>query len=56
MKIREILDRHIEGRGIKGVEEVYARAVGDCCRAFAVLQKHDEQLYKDILELKVTFR
>jgi hypothetical protein len=56
MKIREILNRHIEERGIKGVEEVYARAVGDCCRAFAVLQKHDEQLYKDILELKVTFR
>jgi hypothetical protein len=33
------------------IQKQYARTVGDCCRAFAVLGKHDEQVYFLITKL-----
>ena len=36
--------------GLKNAEN-YLRTVGDCCRAFAVLGKHDDEMYNIIKEL-----
>jgi hypothetical protein len=52
MHIRKVLDRAIELFSIKRPEQILARAVGDCCRCFAVLGRHDERLYQDILLFK----
>jgi hypothetical protein len=35
-----------------GLKENYTRAVGDMCRIFAILGRHDEQLYKLVCYLK----
>jgi hypothetical protein len=40
----------------KNCEDVgmYLRAIGDCVRVFAILKKHDEGLYSQIIEYKTT--
>lgn len=53
--IREVLEEEIKNRKLNRVEEIYARTVGECCRIYAVLGKHDEELYKDVLKLKSEF-
>ena len=45
-KIIEIVEA-----GIKK-PQAYLRSVGDCCRVFAVLKKHDESIYKLIVKMK----
>jgi len=53
-RIREIIDEGIEIEKVKKPEEILARTVGDCCRVFAVLGEHDENLYRWVLRLKST--
>jgi len=52
--IREVLNDVYDGlRGNKEkLNEVYLRTVGDCCRVFAVLGRHNDELYEKIFELK----
>lgn len=54
--IRNVLDGAVKGLRLRRVEEIYARTVGDCCRIFAVLGEHDDELYRDVLRLKYTFK
>lgn len=54
--IRKVLDSVVRGSRFKGIEQIYARVVGDCCRAYGVLGEHNRELYKDILRLKFMFR
>lgn len=53
--IRKILDDEIHNSKSKSIEQILARTVGDCVRIFAVLGKHDDELYRDVLKLKHTF-
>lgn len=32
--------------------QAYLRSVGDCCRVFAVLRRHDENIYRNIVRMK----
>ena len=54
--IREVISETYEGLKEKRakLDEIYLRAVGDCCRIFAVLGYHDDKLYRKIFELKAS--
>jgi len=54
--IRNVLDDAVRSLRLRRVEEIYARTVGGCCRIFAVLNEHDNELYRDALGLKYMFR
>ena len=45
-KIIEIVEANVKK------PQAYLRSVGDCCRVFAVLKKHDENIYKLIVRMK----
>jgi hypothetical protein len=53
--IRDIIKKVKSKRKIKGIENILARTVNECCRCYAVLGKHDEKLYENILLLKARF-
>jgi len=51
--IRDVLDESTRRFKLERIAtQGYARTVGDCCRVFALLGKHDEELYANILKLK----
>ena len=53
--IREVLDSAVKSSKLKGIEQIYARTVGDCCRIYAILGEHDDELYRNVLNLKHAF-
>jgi hypothetical protein len=53
--IKEVVNGEIEMSNIGNAKQVLARTIGDCCRIFAVLGKHDEKLYRTILRLKASY-
>jgi hypothetical protein len=53
--IKEVVNEEIEMGNIRNAKQVLARTIGDCCRIFAVLGRHDEKLYKAILRLKASY-
>lgn len=53
--IRNVINQEIKKQKLNKVERILARVIGDCCRVFAVLGRHEDSLYKDILTLKYTY-
>jgi hypothetical protein len=54
-RIIEVVSEEIKRSNERNAKQVLARTVGDCCRVFAVLGKHDEGLYRTIVRLKVRY-
>jgi hypothetical protein len=54
--IRQVVEDAFESGGFSSIEEVYARCVGDCCRVYAVLGRHKDELYREIVALKARLR
>jgi PHD/YefM family antitoxin component YafN of YafNO toxin-antitoxin module len=53
--IKEVVNEEIEMSNVRNAKQVLARTIGDCCRIFAVLSRHDEKLYRTILRLKASY-
>jgi hypothetical protein len=53
--IKEVINEEIEMGNVRNAKQVLGRTIGDCCRIFAVLGKHDEKLYRTILRLKASY-
>jgi hypothetical protein len=54
-RIIEVVSEEIKRSNGRNAKQVFARAVCDCCRVFAVLGKHDEELYRTIVRLKARY-